>query len=57
MDTSFELTERQRVLRETARSVAREVLRPVRTTAEQLPTPEERFLATRPAYEQLIAAG
>jgi butyryl-CoA dehydrogenase len=57
MDTNFELTERQRELRETSRRFARDVLRPVRTTAEQLPTAEERFLATRPAYEQLIAEG
>lgn len=52
----FELTTRQRDLRARARQVAREVLRDART-ADDLPTPEERFLATRPAYERLIADG
>ena len=36
--------------------MAREVLRDARA-ADRLPTPEERFLATRPAYERLIADG
>jgi len=52
----IELTDRQRELRTRARAVARSVLREART-AERLATAEERFLATRPAYEQLIAAG
>ncbi|HZE67888.1 MAG TPA: acyl-CoA dehydrogenase family protein [Sporichthyaceae bacterium] len=52
----IELTDRQRELRTRARAVARSVLREARA-AEQLATAEERFLATRPAYEQLIAAG
>jgi butyryl-CoA dehydrogenase len=52
----FELTPRQRDLRARARQVAREVLREART-ADLLPTPAERFLATRPAYERLIADG
>lgn len=53
---SFDLTSRQRALRTSARKVAREVLRDARA-AEQLSTPEDRFLATRPAYERLIAEG
>src|ERR1700710_1878043 len=54
---SLELTDRQRELRARARTVARQVLRDVRVTAERLPTVEERFLATKPAYERLIAEG
>jgi butyryl-CoA dehydrogenase len=53
---SFELTSRQRELRSHARTLARSVLRDARD-AERLPTAEERFRATRPAYEQLVAAG
>lgn len=56
MTVSFELTSRQRELRARARGVAREVLRDARA-AEALPDAEARFLATRPAYERLIAAG
>lgn len=53
---TIELTARQRALREQARAFARDVLREARA-AELLPTPEERFLATKPAYERLIADG
>jgi alkylation response protein AidB-like acyl-CoA dehydrogenase len=53
---SFELTPRQRDLRARARAVARDVLRDARA-AERLPDAEQRFLATRPAYERLIAEG
>ncbi|HUR74735.1 MAG TPA: acyl-CoA dehydrogenase family protein [Sporichthya sp.] len=56
MTVSFELTSRQRDLRVRARHVAREVLRDARP-ADRLPDPEERFRATRPAYERLIADG
>ena len=56
MTVSFELTPRQRELRVRARAVAREVLREARA-AEALPDAEQRFLATRPAYERLIADG
>ncbi len=52
----FTLTTRQRELRAGARGAARDVLGDA-WAAERLPTPEERFLATRPAYEHLIAAG
>src|SRR5690349_11103145 len=50
-------TARQRELRTTARQFAADVLRPVKVGAEQLPTPAERFAATKPAYEQLVSAG
>jgi len=40
-----------------ARAFARDVLRDAGTTAEKLPTAEERFLATKPAYERLVADG
>jgi butyryl-CoA dehydrogenase len=54
---SFELTPRQRDLRSRARTLAQDVLRDARRTSESLPGVEERFLATRPAYEALVAAG
>ncbi len=57
MGMSFELTPRQRDLRTKARRLGREVLRPARGPAEGLPTSEERFLATKPVYEQLVAEG
>ena len=44
-------------LRAKARAFAAEVLRDVKATAERLPTAEDRFLATRPAYERLVAEG
>src|SRR3954465_12345260 len=53
---SDELTSRQRELQSHARRVARDVLREARS-AERLPTAEERFRATRPAYERLVAEG
>ncbi|WP_019876606.1 acyl-CoA dehydrogenase family protein [Sporichthya polymorpha] len=56
MTLDFALTPRQRDLRARTRSVARNVLRDARS-AERLATPEERFLATRPAYERLISEG
>lgn len=57
MTTSLELDDRQRDLRARARTVARDVLRDLRATAERLDTAEARFLATRPAYERLVADG
>ena len=44
-------------LRAKARAFAAKVLRDVKATAERLPTAEDRFLATRPAYERLVAEG
>src|SRR6266702_936485 len=52
----FRLTARQRELQLQSREFAREVLSPA-LEAEALPTPEERFAATKPAYEAIIAAG
>jgi nitroalkane oxidase len=52
----FRLTARQRELQLQSRKFAREVLSPA-LEAEALPTPEERFAATKPAYEATIAAG
>lgn len=57
MAMSFELTQRQRGLRAQSRAFARDVLRDARATAEVLPTAEERFIATRPVYERLVAEG
>ena len=52
----FTLTAQQRDLQLTSRKFAKEVLAKARA-AESLPTPEERFLATRPTYEAMVAAG
>jgi nitroalkane oxidase len=52
----FRLTARQRELQLQSRKFAREVLSPA-LEAEALSTPEERFAATKPAYEAMIAAG
>jgi nitroalkane oxidase len=52
----FRLTARQRELQLQSRQFAREVLSPA-LGAEALATPEERFAATRPAYEAMVAAG
>jgi nitroalkane oxidase len=52
----FRLTASQRELQLRSRKFAKEVLSPA-IEAETLPTPEERFAATKPAYEAMIAAG
>jgi alkylation response protein AidB-like acyl-CoA dehydrogenase len=52
----FTLTAQQRDLQLTSRKFAKEVLKPAKA-AELLPTPEERFLATKPTYEAMVAAG
>jgi nitroalkane oxidase len=52
----FRLTARQRELQLLSRKFATEVLSPA-IEAETLPIPEERFAATKPAYEAMIAAG
>jgi nitroalkane oxidase len=52
----FRLTASQRELQLQSRKIAREVLSPA-LEAEALPTPEERFVATKPAYEAIIAVG
>ena len=56
MAIDFRLTAHQRELQLQSRRFAREVLSPA-LQAEDLPTPEERFAATKPAYEAMIAAG
>ncbi|MBR1214455.1 acyl-CoA dehydrogenase [Bradyrhizobium sp. JYMT SZCCT0180] len=53
----FTLTPEQRALQSGARQFAREVLSGVRAATDMLPTAEQRFLATRPAYEAMVAAG
>jgi alkylation response protein AidB-like acyl-CoA dehydrogenase len=52
----FTLTAQQRDLQLASRKFAKEVLNEARA-AELLPTPEERFLATKPTYEAMVAAG
>src|SRR5215467_5600388 len=56
MAIDFRLTARQRELQLRSRKFAKEVLSPA-IEAEHLPTPEERFAATKPTYEAMIAAG
>lgn len=57
MPLDFSLTPAQRKLQADARAFAREALSRVPALVEHLPTPEQRFAATRPIYEQAIAAG
>jgi alkylation response protein AidB-like acyl-CoA dehydrogenase len=52
----FRLTASQRELLLRSRKFTKEVLAPA-IEAETRPTPEERFAATKPAYEAMIAAG
>jgi nitroalkane oxidase len=52
----FTLTAQQRDLQLASRKFAREVLSGAKA-AELLPTPEQRFLATKPTYEAMVAAG
>src|SRR6202162_6025005 len=56
MAIDFTLTPQKREFQIESRSFASDVLAG-RTDAESLPTPEERFLATKPAYEAMVAAG
>ncbi len=56
MAIDFTLTPQQRELQLECRKFAGDVLVGARD-AELLPTPEERFLATKPAYEAMVAAG
>jgi alkylation response protein AidB-like acyl-CoA dehydrogenase len=56
MAIDFTLTPSQRELQLESRRFAKEVL-PGANAAEFLATPEERFLATRPVYEAMVAAG
>ena len=56
MAIDFQPDPRQRELQLESRRFAREVLSPA-LEAETLPTAEQRFAATKPAYEAMIAAG
>jgi nitroalkane oxidase len=56
MAIDFTLTDQQRKLRHDARAFAADVLTTA-AAAELLPEPEQRFLATRPVYEAMVAAG
>ena len=56
MAIDFTLTEQQRDLQRSSRKFAKEVLDEAKA-AESLATPEERFLATKPTYEAMVAAG
>ncbi|MFC9552297.1 acyl-CoA dehydrogenase family protein [Rhodococcus sp. NPDC056960] len=57
MAIDFTLTSQQRELQQSARDFAAKTLVDVADTIRHLPTAEERFLATRPAYEELVAQG
>ena len=57
MAIDFTLTPQQRELRLESRKFARDVLADAKGAAEKLPTPEQRFLATKPVYQAMVAAG
>jgi butyryl-CoA dehydrogenase len=57
MAIDFTLTPQQRELQLASRQFAKDVLSSAKPVYEKLPTPEERFLATKPAYEAMVAAG
>jgi nitroalkane oxidase len=57
MSIEFTLTDAQRQLQRDCRQFSATHLAKVRDLVHALPTPEERFLATRPVYEELVRAG
>ncbi|MGH8784757.1 MAG: acyl-CoA dehydrogenase family protein [Cupriavidus necator] len=57
MPIDFTPTAEQSALRQSARHFAQQVLAEVAPATRHLATPEARFAATRPMYEQLIEAG
>jgi butyryl-CoA dehydrogenase len=57
MAIDFTLTPEQRRLQLSVRQVAQKVLGDIDEQVRHLPTPDERFAATRPAYEQLVQEG
>src|SRR6516225_9933128 len=57
MPIDFTLTMEQKRLQADARAFARDVLTKVGPATKDLPTPLARFAATRPFYEQAVAAG
>jgi butyryl-CoA dehydrogenase len=57
MPVDFKLTPEQKRLQLDARAFAKDVLSGVAAATAHLPTPQQRYTATRPFYEQAIAAG
>lgn len=57
MPIDFTPTPQQRALQLESRQFAKTVLSEARRVTNALPTPEERFAASRPFYEEMIAAG
>jgi butyryl-CoA dehydrogenase len=57
MAIDFSFTPDQRQLQRSARRFAAEVLTHVAPAIRHLPTPRERFMATRPMYEALVGEG
>src|SRR3712207_5179489 len=57
MPVDFTLTAPQRRLRAHAAEFARDVLAPGAASVPPWATPEDRFAATRPTYEQAISEG
>jgi hypothetical protein len=51
MAIDFEMTPRQRKLKDDAREFAREVLRPVTERADAIADPQEAFVAMKPAFD------
>ena len=56
MAIDFTLTSRHREIQLQSREFARDIISGA-NSAELLPTPEERFVATKPIYEAMVAAG
>jgi nitroalkane oxidase len=57
MRIDFTLNDNQQRLRREARQFAKDVLSGVAVATRDLPSPIERFVATRPFYERLVAEG
>src|SRR6266404_1799487 len=57
MPIDITLNDNQRRLRREARQFAKDVLSGVPVATRDLPSPIERFVATRPFYERLVAEG
>ena len=57
MQIDFTLNDNQQRLRREARQFAKDVLSGVAVATRDLPSPIERFVATRPFYERLVAEG
>jgi nitroalkane oxidase len=57
MPIDFTLNDNQQRLRREARQFAKDILSGVAVATRDLPSPIERFVATRPFYERLVAEG